>query len=137
MNRRFLFGYQLITGFSDAGTGALLILAPEFTLGLMDIHVPSDAIPFVSFIGAFVFSVGLACLYGAWLAGRGEGRTRVEMIWLLTAFTRSAVAIFLAQRVIAGSLQAAWLTVAIPDGAFVLIQAVGLRMRWVARAITE
>lgn len=137
MNPRFLLGYQLITGFSDAGTGALLIVAPEFTLRLMGIQVPSDAIPFISFIGAFVFSVGLACLYGASLAARGEGRTRVEMVWLLTAFTRSAVAIFLVQGVGAGTLGAAWLIVAIFDGAFALVQAIGLRMKWVAHAIAE
>lgn len=137
MNRRFLLGYQLLTGISDAGIGVLLIVAPEFTLGLTGIQAPSGAISFVSFIGAFLLSMGLACLYGAWLAARGEGRTRVEMIWLLTAITRTAVAVFLAQRVMAGTLQAAWLVVAISDGALTLIQAVGLRMRWLAHAIPE
>jgi hypothetical protein len=137
MNRRFLLGYQLIIGISDTVIGTLLIVAPEFTLDLTGIQVPSGAIPFVSFIGAFVFSVGFACLYGAWLTARDEGRARVEMIWLLTAITRTAVAIILAQRVMAGTLQAAWLIVAISDGAFTLIQAVGLRMMWVAHAIAE
>ncbi len=137
MNRRFILGYQLITGVSDACTGTLLMVAPEYTLGLMGIGAPSDAAPFISFIGAFVFSVGMACLYGASLAARGEGRTRVEMVWLLTALTRSAVAIFLVQCVLAGTLQAAWLIVAFSDGAFAFIQGVGLRMKWVAHAIAE
>lgn len=137
MNRRFLLGYQLITGIPDACTGTLLIVAPQFTLGLAGIQAPSDAAPFLSFIGAFVFSVGMACLYGASLAVRGEGRTRLEMVWLLTALTRSAVAIFLVQCVLAGTLQAVWLMVAFFDGAFALIQGVGLRMKWVAYAIAE
>ncbi len=137
MNRRFLLGYQLITGLSDSCTGALLSVAPAYTLGLMRIQVPSDAAPFISLIGAFIFSVGMACLYGASLAARGEGRTRVEMVWLLTALTRSAVAIFLVQSVLAGTLQAAWLIVAVSDGAFTVIQGVGLRMKWVAHAIAE
>ena len=32
MNRPILIGYQLLIGLSDTLTGALLILAPEFTL---------------------------------------------------------------------------------------------------------
>jgi hypothetical protein len=137
MTRRLLLGYQLLTGVSETGTGAMLILAPEFTLGLMGVHVPPQAIPFLSFIGAFVYSVGLACCYGAWLICRASGRARMEMVWLLTAFTRSAVAIFVAERVMTGSLEAAWLTVAVCDGVCVLIQAVGLRRRWLAHAIAE
>lgn len=137
MNRRFLLGYQLITGIPDACTGTLLIVAPQFTLGLVGIQAPSDAAPFLSFIGAFVFSVGPACLYGASLAIRGEGRTRLEMVWLLTALTRSAIAIVLIQCVLSGTLQTIWLIVAFLDGAFALIQGVGLRMKWVADAIAE
>jgi hypothetical protein len=137
MNRRFLLGYQLLIGISDTATGAMLILAPAFTLGLMGIHAPSDAVPYLSFIGAFVYSVGLACCYGAFLIGRGVGCARVETIWLLTAFTRSAVAIFVGLRVMDGTLDAAWLTVAVSDGACVLIQAFGLRKGWLAHAIAE
>jgi hypothetical protein len=134
MNRRILFAYQLLTGASDTATGALLILAPELTLGLMRLHVPADALPFVSFIGAFVFSVGLACLYGAYLVWCSAEKSKLEMVWLLTAFTRSAVAIFVLQQIMVGALEAGWLTVAISDGTFVVIQAVGLRRGWLANA---
>jgi hypothetical protein len=54
------------------------------------------------------------------------------MVWLLTAFTRSGVAIFLLQQVLAGALESSWLTVAVSDGAFALIQAVGMRRGWLA-----
>jgi hypothetical protein len=132
MNRRILVAYQLLIGLSDGATGALLIVAPELTLRLMRLHAPGDALPFISFIGAFVFSVGLACLYGAFLMRCDTEKARLEMVWLLTAFSRSAVAIFVFQQVFSGALEAGWLTVAVSDGAIVVIQAIGLRRGWLA-----
>ena len=52
------------------------------------------------------------------------------VVWLLTAFTRASVAIFIAAQILAHTLEAGWLTVAISDGACVLIQAIGLRRGW-------
>ena len=63
--RRILIGYQLITGASDTATGALLIFAPALTLRLMHLQAGGDALPFLSYVGVFVLSVGIACLYGA------------------------------------------------------------------------
>jgi len=131
MNRLALFAYQLLIGLSDTLTGALLIVAPEVTLQLMRLHAPADALPFLSFIGAFVLSVGLACLYGAYLAIRRVSPCRFEIVWLLTAMTRASVAIFVLTQVLTHTLQAGWLTVAATDGACVAIQAVGLRKGWV------
>jgi hypothetical protein len=132
MKRSVLIGYQLIIGLSDTFTGALLIIAPQFTLGLMRLHVPADALPFVSFIGAFVFSVGLACLYGAVAMARRASPCKLEVVWLLTAITRASVAIFVVTQILAQTLEVGWLTVAITDGACVLIQAIGLRKGWLA-----
>jgi hypothetical protein len=134
MNRTVLLAYQLLIGLSDTLTGALLIVAPELTLGLMRLHAPSDALIYVSFIGAFVFSVGLACLYGAYLACKGGCRTKLEVVWLLTALARASIAVFVFGQVLAGTLEAGWLTVAVTDGACVLIQAIGLQRGWLARA---
>ena len=134
MNRTFLFGYQLLIGLSDTLTGALLISAPALTLGLMRLHVPADALPYISFIGAFVLSVGLACLYGAWLTYRKASAAKIEIVWLLTAITRGSVAILVVAQVLSGSLESGWLTVAVTDGACVLIQAVGLRKDWLRHA---
>ena len=134
MNRPILIGYQLLTGFSDSLTGALLIIAPEFTLRLMSLHTPADALPFLSFIGAFVLSVGLACLYGAWVVVRRKSPCKVEVVWLLTAITRASVAIIVVTQILAHTLEAGWLTVAATDGACVLIQAIGLRKGWLANA---
>lgn len=134
MNRPILIGYQLLIGLSDTLTGALLIIAPAFTLRLMGLHVPTDALPFLAFIGEFVLSVGLACLYGAFLMARRQGTGKLEAVWLLTAMTRASVAVFVSTQILASTLEAGWLIVAVSDGACVLIQAVGLRKGWLRYA---
>lgn len=130
MKHPFLFGYQLLAGISDTSTGALLMAAPVLTLSLMGLHAPADAIPFLSFIGAFVLAVGLSYLYGGLLVGRAGSASRLEALWLLTAIIRSSVAVFVLADVLAGALQGGWLTIAGFDGACVLVQAVGLRKGW-------
>ena len=132
MNRPILLTYQLLIGISDTLTGALLIIAPEFTLRLMHLQVPSDALTYLAFVGVFVFSVGLACLYGALLMARRGSQRSIETVWLLTAFTRAGVTIFVAAQIMAHSLELGWSTVALSDGACVLIQEVGLRKCWLA-----
>lgn len=132
MNRPILLAYQWLIAISDTATGALLIVTPEFTLTLMGLHVPSDALPYVSLIGAFVLSVGLACIFGALVMARRGSRRTIEMVWLLTAFTRASVAIIVVAQVMNHSLESGWITVAAFDGACVLIQAIGLRRCWLA-----
>jgi hypothetical protein len=132
MNRPTLIGYQLLIGLSDTLTGVLLIVAPEFALRLMRLHAAADALPFLSFIGAFVFSVGLACFYGVFVIARRRNTCKLEVVWLLTAITRASVAIFVVGQILAHMLEVGWLTVAISDGACVLIQAIGLRKGWLA-----
>ncbi len=134
MNRPILFAYQLLTGCSDTTTGALLLVAPELTLWMMHLSAPPGALIYISFIGAFVLSVGLACLYGAFLVYRGGGRARLEVVWLLTALTRASIAIFVVGQVMSGALDTGWLTVAATDGGCVFIQAFGLRRGWLANA---
>ena len=132
MNRPILLAYQLLIGLSDTATGVLLLVVPEFTLRLIHLNAPYDALPYISFVGAFVLSVGLACLYGFFAAYRGGCLSRLEAVWLLTAITRASVAAFLAAQVITRSLDTGWLTIAVFDGSCVLIQAAGLRRGWLA-----
>lgn len=132
MNRSFLFGYQLLIGVSDTTAGALLMIAPESMLGLMRLRAPAAALPFLSFIGAFVLSVGLSCLYGALLIAREGNACRLETVWLLTAFVRASVAIFAVAQLLEQSIGAGWLTVAVFDGVCVIIQAIGLRKGWLS-----
>lgn len=128
--KRLLLGYQLLTGASDTVTGLLLIVAPAVTLDLMKLHAVPAALPFLSYIGVFVLSVGVACLYGALLALKPLSAPRLETVWLLTAITRGLVAAFVVSQIASGKLEAGWSTVALTDGALAVLQAVGLLRGW-------
>lgn len=134
MNRPLLLGYQLLIAFSDTAAGVLLMAAPEWTMQLMHLRIPPDSLPFLSFIGAFVFAVGLSCLYGALLLAQGVYGAKIEMVWLLTAITRGVVAIFIVTQVIVSTLEVGWLTVAVSYGACAVIQATGLSRGWLRDA---
>jgi hypothetical protein len=130
MKRPLLLAYQALIGVSDTLTGALLIIAPETTLRLMGLHVPSDALCYIAFIGAFVLSIGLACLYGALVMVRRGSPCTLQAVWLLTALTRASVAIFIVTQILVRTIETGWLTVAVFDSGCVLIQAIGLRNGW-------
>ncbi|HUX44873.1 MAG TPA: hypothetical protein VMV57_08995 [Terracidiphilus sp.] len=134
MTRRVLLVFHWAAGLSDASTGAMLMAAPAFTLGLMGLAAPADAMPFVSFVGAFVLAVGLAYLYGARLVGRECSMARLEAVWLVTAMVRSSVAVFVLAEVLKGALSPGWLTIAVFDAACVAFQALGLRNGWIRYA---
>lgn len=131
MKRRLLVLYQLLTGGSDTATGLLLLAAPAFTLRLMRLRAPAaDATVYLSYMGAFVLSVGVACLYGAWLATRTGTGDKLQVVWLLTAITRGVVAVFVAVKVASGALEVGWITVALSDGFYAALQLVGLARGW-------
>ena len=134
MKRRFLVGYQILTGLSDASTGALLILNPALTLRLMGLQGPPNTLPFLSFIGAFVLSIGIACFYGAVLATRLASAPKLEVIWVLTAITRGLVALVIVTKILSGSLETRWAVVAISDGLLALLQGIGLKQGWLSDA---
>lgn len=134
MTRPALLAYQWVTGLSDTATGTLLYLAPVLTLRLLGLRVDGDPGPWISYIGAFVLAIGLSCLYGAYLVVQRAPAERLEVVWLLTAFTRSAVAIYLFKAVLIADLEPSWLSVAAFDGACVVVQAIGLRRDWIAHA---
>jgi hypothetical protein len=132
MNRPILLAYQFLIGIFDFAAGVLLIVMPGLAPGLINLHVPDGAIFPLAFVGAFVLSLGLACLYGAAVMVRRGSPCKLEVVWLLTAITRASVAIFLVAQVAAHLVEAGWLTVAALDAACVLFQAIGLRKGWVA-----
>lgn len=132
MNRRLLLAYQLLTGLSDTGTGLLLIVAPATTLHLMRLHTTPSALPYLSYIGVFVLSVGIACLYGALLVNWPAMTQKLEVVWLLTAITRALVAIFVIAKIVSGTLEPGWITVALTDGAFAFLQFLGLARGWLS-----
>lgn len=132
MKLYILVAYQAFAGLSDTVTGILLIFFPRLTLHLMRLHEPAATLPFLSYIGAFVLSVGVACLYGAFLARRAAV-DRLEVVWLLTAITRGLVAVFVAASVVSGDLAPGWATVAASDGLLAALQGVGLARGWLQR----
>ena len=137
--RHILLTYQLLTGASDTSTGLLLLAVPALTLRLMNLAPPAPAtLPYLSYIGAFVLSTGLACLYGAFLvtrppASRPLSTAKLEVVWLLTAITRATVSLFVLTQVFTGTLESGWLTVALSDGLIALLQFTGLARGWLTR----
>jgi len=134
MRRPLLLAYQLVTGISDAATGILLCVAPAFTLRLMGVHAPADSLPYIGYIGAFVISVGLACLYGARILRLPYSAERIETVWLLTALSRAAVALYLLPEISIGNFSHGWLSVVLFDGTCALVQIIGLRRGWLRNA---
>ena len=136
MKRSLLIAYQLATGLSDASTGLLLIASPELALRLMKLHAATEILPFLSYIGTFVLSVGIACLYGAVLAARPGSEEKLEVVWTLTTITRGLVATFVAYQIATSHFEPGWISVVIVDGAIALLQLVGLTRKWLTHVST-
>jgi hypothetical protein len=130
MKHPLLFTYQLLTGLSDTITGLLLVAAPAFTLHLMNVSAPDDALPYLAWVGAFVLSVGLACLYGAFLTTRPIFTAKLETVWLLTTIARACVALFVTSQIASGALDFGWISVPVTDGCIALLQIAGLLRGW-------
>ena len=109
----------------DAMTGVLLILWPDRVLELLGVEgVSADSMVFLRWIGVFVGSVGLG--YGLAMRGQREG----EAVWMLTGLVRAGVAMFVTAGILGGSLDRAWIGVAVTDGLVAAVQAWGLRKEW-------
>lgn len=115
--------WNLAVGAMDAATGVLLVVAPAFTLGLMRVPLPvPGAMVFVSWTGAFVTAVGCAYFLAPRAVPDAVSRERLATVWRFTTVARGLVAGFVAWRVAAGALPAAWLTVALTDAAIGAVQ---------------
>ncbi len=133
--RRWLILYQYLAGLCDASTGLLLIAAPVWTLGLMGLSVIPQPLVFVRYIGVFVLSVGLTYLWAA-LAWPLTSHAHIgwSTQWGITALIRTLVAVFVVWQIAAGALESKWITVALSDATFAVIQWIGLRKGWLERA---
>jgi hypothetical protein len=126
--------YQWAAGLCDTSTGILLLAAPTTTLGLMGLHVIPQPLVFVRYIGVFVLSIGLSYLWAAlqWpLAQRGQSTWSTQ--WKITALVRTLVALFIVWQIATSAMEAKWITVALSDGTFAIVQWVGLRKGWLDR----
>jgi hypothetical protein len=133
--RLWLLPYQWVAGLCDTSTGLLLIAAPAWTLHLMGLSVIPQPVAFVRYIGVFVLSVGLTYLWAAvkWpLSPRDNIAWSTQ--WKITALIRTLVALFILWQVATAAIESRWITVAFSDGAFAIIQWIGLRKGWLDRA---
>lgn len=129
ISRPFYLAFQLLAGAGDALTGILLVLAPGFALRAMGIrHPPADLIA-VSFVGAFVFSVGLSYLLFLRRPASAERIAAVRALWLVTGVQRICIALFVAMAVLARSLELAWSLVSAYDASIAAFQLFVLRPR--------
>lgn len=122
--------FQLIAGAGDATTGLFLLLAPSFTLRLMGISRTTGDLIFVSFIGAFVFAVGLSYLIYIRVPRNELEIAGLRAVWLLTGMERLCVALFITIAFASSRLEPAWLTVSIFDLVFAAFQFFALHRRF-------
>jgi hypothetical protein len=122
--------YQWLAGLCDVATGLLLVFTPGLCLSLMGVRQGPQPLEYAGFIGVFVLSVGLAYLYAAVEPLTAATAAHWQTVWWLTAWSRSLVAAFLTWKILAGGLEAAWVTVALTDGALAAFQWTGLRAGW-------
>ena len=135
MKNRLLLWYQTGIAASDTVTGICLLFAPLFTLKMMHLHALESSAIFLSWIGVFVTSVGVACAYGVRLMACKGCSHRLETVWLLTAVTRGLVAVFLFANLATGNLATAWSSVAVFDATCSVIQCIGLRRGWLREVV--
>jgi hypothetical protein len=123
MNSQKVFtAFQLVAGGCDAVTGALLLVSPVFTLRLMGVHQTIAEPVLISFIGVFVFSIGLSYLLFSTPPRNSNQVAAVRAAWLITGIIRLCVATFVAGACFAGRLEPAWLTITIVDFSLAVIQ---------------
>jgi hypothetical protein len=133
--RGWLILYQYLAGLCDIGTGLLLIVAPAWTLRLMGLSIVPQPVVFVGYIGVFVLSVGLTYLWAAafWPL-TSHAHIGWSTQWKITALVRTLVAVFVVVQIASSALEIRWISVAVSDGAFAIIQWIGLRKGWLERA---
>lgn len=103
-----------VAGSMDAGTGLLLIAAPQLTVLLMGLDSEATPVAHMRFIGAFVFAIG--SLYFVALRYAGAGRvSEWRALWIATAWARLCVGSVVAWLIARGDLEVAWISVPLSD----------------------
>ena len=130
ISRKFFTCYQLAAGACDTVTGILLLAAPQSALRLMGVrHITESSYIFISFIGAFVLSVGLTYLLFARSPGSDLQLGSVRAAWLITAVERLCAGGFVVIAVLSRGLEPAWFSITFVDLSLAVFQLVGLQKK--------
>jgi hypothetical protein len=117
--------FQWGVGACDAFTGLLLILVPVWTLRLMGIEFLPEPADIISFVGVFVFAVGLSYFFVS-----SDDPSGWIMQWKITAMVRILVAGFLFWKIFFAGWEMKWISVLLTDLVIATIQILGLKLRW-------
>lgn len=128
-SRKALRILQVLLGTMDCLTGLLLMVAPVWTVKLMGIRSAVEWPVMLSWVGAFVFAVGLTYFLVGW--GDDEEGWRTQ--WRMSAVVRMVIGVFVVWKLVSGELEMAWLTVALTDLVVAGMQMLGLRWGWLGR----
>ena len=122
--------FQIAAGACDTATGLLLLLSPRITLKLMGVNeIPTEPV-LVSFIGAFVLSVGLCYLLFAQTPRSLPELAAARAAWLITGLQRLCVGCFVLIAVASKQMEPAWFSITIVDLSIAAFQLTGLRRKW-------
>lgn len=115
--------YNLAVGGCDASTGILLMFAPELVLKLLSIQQSFSELVLLQFVGAFVFGTGASYFIPFFLSDSPRRYSvAARTIWGSTALVRFVVSIFLMTQILSERLALQWITVAVVDLGFALVQ---------------
>ncbi len=84
----------------------------------------------VSWVGVFVFAVGVSYFLVSWRSDGESDLAAWRMQWKMTGVARLAVGSFVAWQIVAGGLEATWNTVALTDFLVAGAQFAGLGLGW-------
>ncbi len=117
--------FQWCVGACDACTGLLLVLVPVWTLHLMRMESLPDPPDIISFVGIFVFAVGIS-----YFLVNADDVAGWKMQWRITALVRLLVAAFLLWKITASGWEIRWVSVLLTDLTIATIQIIGLKRGW-------
>lgn len=119
-------GIAFFAGIMDSVTGMLLMVAPLLTMRLMGVEAPAEALPYVRFIGAFVFAVGNLYLWALLSVKLLDTWKALFCLFYATGWIRTIICIHCLWAILAHSLSVEWGSVVLTDGALALTQFIWL-----------
>jgi hypothetical protein len=121
--KSLLIALCLFAGLMDTASGSLLTLWPQLALKLMGVApVAAEALVFVRFIGAFVFSVGCLYLFALFPVITANRWGWMSGVFAATAWVRAVICIFTTFAILFGALSLSWWSVPVSDGLLALLQ---------------